>query len=186
METLRTYQIREAVDGHMEPALTDIGRDRAVNVTEEYVGPSALWIANLLPHRVRFHDGWFWTTAVCHSRRDDGLAFRQRPDGNGIDARCHTGDCSPEVAADALGGHVGWPIRGSYEPLAEPVDRLWLIRHWPRWRIEFYAVAALAFAAPLLLGHGMWAGYLAFLAFTVGSWLTLRHQTRRRARRFRA
>ena len=187
MEEARIQRIgdRHTGQGGDMTELTDIAGDRAVNVTEEYVGPSALWIANLLPHRARFHDGWFWTTAVCHSRRDDGLAFRQRPDGNGIDVRCHTGDCSPEWAADALGGHVGWPIRGSYEPLAEPVDRLWWIKYWPRWRIELYAVAALAFAAPLLFGYGVWAGYLAFLAFTVGSWLTLRHQMRRRARRFR-
>ena len=185
MEALRTYQVGEGGDGHKEPILTDIGRDRAVTVTKEYVGPSALWKANLLPHRVRFHDGWFWTTAVCHSRRDDGLAFRQRPDGNGIEARCHTGDCSPELAADALGGHAGWPIRISYEPLAKPVDGLWWIRHWPMWRIESYAAAALAFAAPLLLGHGVWAGYLAFLAFAVGSWLTSRHLTPRRSLRLR-
>ena len=80
--------------------------------TNEAQGPEYT-VMGRRPHRVRFHDGWFWTTAVCHSRRDDGLAFRQRPDGNGIDVRCHTGGCSPELAADALGGHAGWPIQSA-------------------------------------------------------------------------
>ena len=169
----------------MELERADTDGAGGMAVTEEYVGPSALWIANLLPHRVGFHDGWFWTTAVCHSRRDDGLAFRQRPDGNGIDARCHTGGCSPELATDALGGHAGWPIRSAYEPLAEPVDRLWWIRHWPRWRIVWHGAAALAFATPLLLGHAPQAAILCCLAFSVGSWLTLRNHVRRTGLRFR-
>ena len=185
MEALRTHDIVEGGDEHMESALTDIHGRMGMDVKEVYVGPSALWIANLLPHRVRFHDGWFWTTAVCHSRRDDGLAFRQRPDGNGIDVRCHTRGCSPELAADALGGHAGWPIRSAYEPLAEPVDRLWWLRKWPRWRIELYGMAVLSFSVPLLLGHGPEAAALSYICFSVGAWLTVRHLTRRRAWRFR-
>ena len=184
MEALRTHDIGEGGESHMESTMTDIDERTGMDVKEVYVGPSALWIAKRLLHRVRFHDGWFWTTAVCHSRRDEGLAFRQRPDGNGIEVRCHTGGCSPELAADALGGHAGWPIRSAYEPLAEPVDRLWWIRHWPRWRLEWYAVAALAFAVPLLLGHGLEAAYLACLCFSAGSWLTSRHMMRHRKRRF--
>ena len=58
--------------------------------TERYTGPSAGRIADLLPHRVSFEKGWFWTAAVCHGAQSDGLAFRQRPDGNGIEVRCHT------------------------------------------------------------------------------------------------
>ena len=55
-------------------------------MAEQYTGPSAMRIANLLGHRVSFERGWFWTTtAVCHGGKSDGLAFRQRPDGNGID-----------------------------------------------------------------------------------------------------
>ena len=74
-------------------------------MTEQYVGPSALRIANLLPHRVSFERGWFWTTtAVCHGGKSDGLAFRQRPDGNGIDVRCHTGGCSKGVVITELEG----------------------------------------------------------------------------------
>ena len=45
-------------------------------MAEQYVGPSAMRIANLLPHRVSFERGWFWTTtAICHGGKSDGLAF---------------------------------------------------------------------------------------------------------------
>ena len=72
-------------------------------MAEQYIGPSALRIASLLPHRVSFERGWFWTsTAVCHGGKSDGLAFRQRPDGNGIDVRCHTGGCSAGVVITEL------------------------------------------------------------------------------------
>ena len=50
-----------------------------------------------------FERGWFWTTtAVCHGGKSDGLAFRQRPDGNGIEIRCHTGGCSAGVVITEL------------------------------------------------------------------------------------
>ena len=186
MEALRTHDIGEGGDEHMESAMTDIDNEKTgMDLTERYVGPNAWWIANLLSHRVRFQDGWFWTTASCHSLRDDGLAFRQRPDGNGIDVRCHTGGCSPEMATDALSWQIGWPIRNSYEPLEEPVDGFWWIRHWPRWRFELYGAAALAFSVPLLLGHDVEAAVISYLCFSVGAGLTLWHQTRRRSWRFR-
>ena len=51
-------------------------------MTEQYAGPSAAQIANLIPHRVSFERGWFrTTTAICHGGESDDLAFRQRPDG---------------------------------------------------------------------------------------------------------
>ena len=72
-------------------------------MAEQYVGPSAIRIANLLPHRVSFERGWFWTTtAICHGGKSDGLAFRQRPDGNGIEVKCHTGGCSAGVVITEL------------------------------------------------------------------------------------
>ena len=75
---------------------------------ERYTGPSALRIANLLPHRVSFERGWFWTTAaVCHGGKSDGLAFRQRPDGNGIEIKCHTGGCSAGVVITELEALIG-------------------------------------------------------------------------------
>ena len=184
MEALRTHDIEEGGDEHMESTLTDINEKTGLDVKDIYVGPSALWVAKRLPHRVRFHDGWFWTTATCHSRQDDGLAFRQRPDGEGIDARCHTGDCSPELAADALSAQAGWPLRWAYEPLDGKIDRLWWIRYWPRWRLESYATVALAFAVPLLLGHDWESAILACLALSVGSLLTGRHMMRHRRKRF--
>ena len=69
---------------------------RTQDMTEQYVGPSALRIANLIPHRVSFERGWFWTsTAICHGGKSDGLAFRQRPDGNGIDTGATPGAARP-------------------------------------------------------------------------------------------
>ena len=74
-------------------------------MAERYAGPSAKRIADLLSHRVSFARGWFWTTtAICHGGRSDGLAFRQRPDGEGIDTRCHTGGCSAGVVITELEG----------------------------------------------------------------------------------
>ena len=93
---------------------------------QQYTGPSAGRIANLIPQRVSFERGWFWTTtAICHGGASDGLAFRQRPDGNGIDVRCHTGGCTRAHAVTALEGVIGLPIWTAYEPVGEaPAVRL--------------------------------------------------------------
>ena len=64
------------------------------------------------PRRVRFDGGWFWTTAFCHGDEADELAFRQRPDGEGIDARCHAGEVlSPVGGGRVLGHRWGGPSR---------------------------------------------------------------------------
>ena len=100
-------------------------------MTERYTGPSALRIANLLPHRVSFERGWFWTTtAVCHGGKSDGLAFRQRPDGNGIDVRCHTGGCSAGVVITELEALVGLPIWTAYEPVVDALVKAPEKRPW--------------------------------------------------------
>ena len=121
--------------------------------TQQYTGPSAGQIANLIPQRVSFERGWFWTTtAVCHGGASDGLAFRQRPDGNGIDVRCHTGGCTRAHAVTAIEGVIGLPIWTAYEPVAEAVAPR------PRGRGRRFAVlagVAALLAAPLLLGHGL-------------------------------
>ena len=123
-------------------------------MTEQYVGPSAARIADLLPHRVSFERGWFWTTTtVCHGGKSDGLAFRQRPDGNGIDVRCHTGGCSPGVVITELEALIGLPIWTAYEPVSEaavkaPEKRPW----WKRKRVVVAAVVTLVIAAPLITG----------------------------------
>ena len=85
----------------MNAAQTDAMEMRAT--AQQYTGPSAGRIANLILQRVSFERGWFWTTtAICHGGASDGLAFRQRPDGNGIDVRCHTGGCTRAHAVTAL------------------------------------------------------------------------------------
>ena len=154
MEALRTHHIGEGGDMHMESALTDIDGKIGRDVKEVYVGPSALWIAKLIPRRVSFSQGWFWTTTeICHEGRSDGLAFRQRPDGNGIDVRCHTRGCSRDVAMAGLETATGLSIQNAYAPTGRPVDRLWWLKHWPWERLAWWGTAALAFAAPLLVGH---------------------------------
>ena len=113
---------------------------------ERYTGPSAGRIADLLPHRVSFDRGWFWTTAVCHGGKSDGLAFRQQPDGNGIEVRCHTGGCGKGVVITELEALIGLPIWTAYEPVRTPEKRPW----WRQRRFVVPAVVALIVAAPLL------------------------------------
>ena len=117
-------------------------------MTERYTGPSALRIANLVPHRVTFDRGWFWTKAVCHGGESDGLAFRQRPDGNGIDVRCHTSGCGNGVIVTELEELIGLPIWTAYEPVADkpPEKTPW----WKRKKVVVAGVIALVVAAPLL------------------------------------
>ena len=122
---------------------------------QQYTGPSAGRIARLIPHAVAFERGWFQTTAaVCHEGDEpDGLAFRQRADGNGIDVRCHSGSCTRGQVVTALEGLIGLPIWTAYEPIPEtaaPAPRRW----WPGRRGALVTGAALLLAAPLLLGHG--------------------------------
>ena len=123
----------------MESALTDIDGKMGRDVKEVYVGPSALWIAKLIPRRVSFSQGWFRTTTeICHEGRSDGLAFRQRPDGNGIDVRCHTRGCSRDVAMAGLETATGLSIQNAYAPTGRPVDRLWWLKHWPWERLAWW------------------------------------------------
>ena len=120
--------------------------------TERYVGPSARTIADLLPHRVSFERGWFWTsTAVCHGGKSDGLAFRQRPDGNGIDVRCHTRGCGDGVVITELEVLIELPIWTAFEPV--PVAPAVVSKKqawWKRKKVWVPAVVALLVGAPLL------------------------------------
>ena len=133
---------------------TDGNGEGGAHMTERYTGPSAKRIADLLPHRVSFERGWFWTTtATCHGGRSDGLAFRQRPDGNGIDVRCHTGGCSAGVVITELEALIGLPIWTAYKPVRDaaakaPEKRPW----WKRKRVWVPTVVALVIAAPLIIG----------------------------------
>ena len=123
---------------------------------QRYTGPSAGRIANLIPREVNFERGWFRTSAVCHEGDEpDGLAFRQRPDGNGIDVRCHTGGCTRGQVVTAIEGLIGLPIWTAYESLAETPPDAPRRRWWRRRRVALIAGAALLLAAPLALGHGL-------------------------------
>ena len=123
---------------------------------QQYTGPSAGRIASRIPQGVSFERGWFrTTTAICHGGGEpDGLAFRQRPDGNGIDVRCQTGGCTHGHLVTALEGVVGLPIWTAYEPVTGTEVRA-PRRRWPARRLALVAGGALLLAAPLLLGHGL-------------------------------
>ena len=155
-------------------------------MTEQYVGPSALRIANLVPHRVSFERGWFWTTtAICHGGRSDGLAFRQRPDGNGIDVRCHTGGCSAGVVVSGLEALTGLPIWTAYAQVTDnavkaPETRPW----WKRKRVVVAAVVALVVATPLITGDAE-VFVLNLVGLGIGALLLRRFMPRRPAGRFR-
>ena len=151
-------------------------------MAERYTGPSARRIADLLPHRVSFEQGWFWTKTICHGGRSDGLAFRQRPDGNGIDVRCHTGGCSNGVVITHLETAIGLPIWTAYEPVSDaaakpPEKRPW----WKRKRVVVAGVVALVVAAPLITGDGELV-FLNLVGLGIGA-LLLRRFMRRTVRR---
>ncbi len=124
--------------------------------TQRYTGPSAGRIASLIAQPVSFERGWFrTTTAACHGGDDpNGLAFRQRPDGNAIDVRCHTGGCTRAHVVTSIEGLIGLPIWTAYEPVPEPTARS-PRKRWPGRKLALVAGAALLLAAPLLLGHGV-------------------------------
>ena len=135
------------------------GQDDAMEMramAQRYTGPSAGEIAQRIPHPVAFELGWFrTTTAICHGGEEpDGLAFRQRPDGNGIDVRCHTGGCTRAHAVTAIEGVIGLPIWAAYAPAAETAAGA-PRRRCPGRRLALVAGGALLLAAPLLLGHGV-------------------------------
>ena len=186
MEEVRTNRIGETDmgqggDGYMESVLTSIEEeDELDDVTDQYVGPSALTIANLLTRTslltriVRYRQDWFWTTtAFCHGGDSQGLAFRHRPDGNGIDVKCHTRGCSRDEAIAGLEAATGATIASAYVPAPKRVDRLEWLSRWPLQKIALYGTAALVFAAPLLLGLGFQSAYLSYLGYCVGAGLTI-------------
>ena len=156
------------------------------SMKERYTGPSAARIADLLPQRVSFERGWFWTsTAVCHDGKSDGLAFRQRPDGNGIDVRCHTRGCGRGVIVTELEALIGLPIWTAFEPVRDAAieaeaKKPW----WKRKRVVVAGVVALVVAAPLLtLDLELFS--LNLVGLGIGWLLLRRFMPRRTVRRFR-
>ncbi len=134
------------------------GQDDAMELramAQQYTGPSAGIIAQRIPHPVAFERGWLRTsTALCHGGEEpDGLAFRQRPDGNGIDVRCHSGGCTRAHAVTAIEGVIGLPIWTAYE-LAPEAAELRSRRRLPLRKVVVGGGFAALLAAPLALGHG--------------------------------
>ena len=155
-------------------------------MAERYTGPSARRIADLLPHRVSFERGWFWTsTAVCHGGQSDGLAFRQRPDGDGIEIKCHTGGCSKGVVITEIEALIGLPIWTAYEPVSEAPARAPEKRPWWKRKPVVGGVVALLVAAPLLTLDGELV-FLNLVGLGIG-WLLIRRFIPRHhpVRRFR-
>ena len=174
METSKL--VKQGMDESRTQATGEVGEA----ITEQYMGPSAARIANLIPHKVSFEQGWFrTTTAICHGGTSDGLAFRQRPDGNGIDARCHTGSCPYVTVITHLEALIGLPIWTAYEPVSEAADRAPEKRRWPKWKL------ALVVAAPLLLGLGAEAAFLNLVGLGIGALLLMRFVAGRSRRRSR-
>ena len=162
----------------------DESRTRAT--TEQYVGPSAARIADLLPHRVSFDRGWFWTsTAVCHGGHSDGLAFRQRPDGQGIDVRCHTRGCSRGVVITQLEAVIGLPIWTAFEPVGDAAAKApEKVAWWKRKKVVVAGVVALVVAAPLLT-LDLELFFLNLFGLGIGWLLLRRFLVRPTVRRFR-
>ena len=144
-------------------------------MTDRYIGPSAARIADLIPHRVSFDRGWFWTTtAICHGGRSDGLAFRQRPDGEGIDVRCHTRGCSRGLVITHLEAVVGLPIWNAYEPVNNAGRKAPWRSWWTPKRIAVAGLIALVATPPLLLGHGVETAILNLIALGLAGLLVWR------------
>ena len=138
--------------------------------TQRYTGPGAARIAELIPHEVRFERGWFRTsTAICHEGEDpDGLAFRQRPDGNGIDVRCHTGGCTRAHIITTIEGLIGAPIWTAYEPVVGSPAAPAPARRWTKQRLLFWGGWPLMLAVPFLLGFGVEAALLNAFGYSLG------------------
>ena len=139
-------------------------------VAQRYTGPGARDIAQRIPHPVSFERGWFrTTTAMCHGGDEpDGLAFRQRPDGNGIDVRCQTGDCTRAHAVTAIEGVIGLPIWTAYAPAGAAPATAAPAHFVTTERLLFWCGGALALAVPLLLGHGYDAALLNVIGYSLG------------------
>ena len=165
--------------------MRDTNETNETNATRtrgRYVGPSAARIADLLPQRVRFEQGWFWTAAACHTSEQDRLQFRQRPDGEGIDVRCQRADnedrCSRERAIRQLETLTGESIWSAYAAWGdsspqqvtagqEATGRL-------NWRLVLLPVLLLLLAVPVALGYDLQVVALNAFGFGWAGWFVRR------------
>ncbi len=143
-----------------------------------YVGPSAARIADLLPQRVRFERGWFWTAAICHGDQSDRLTFRHRPDGEGIDVRCQRTDsedrCSRERAIrqlETLTGESIWSAYGAHGDSHQRATAGQAAASRPNWRLLLLPVLLLLLAAPVALGYDLQVVALNAFGFGWAGWL---------------
>ena len=154
-----------------------------------YTGPSAARIAELIApqQRVRFERGWFWTAAVCHESEQDTLAFRQRPDGDGIDVRCKSAGCRREHAIKRLETLTGEPIWSAYGAETQTANKPNAAAKSETdggagrdWRTLLLPFVVLLLAAPLALGLDVQV--VALNAFGIGwaGWLLRRLVLNRR------
>ncbi|MDE2744724.1 MAG: hypothetical protein OXI41_01890 [Chloroflexota bacterium] len=148
-----------------------------------YTGPTAARIAELIApeRRVRFERGWFWTAAVCHDSEQDLAAFRQRPDGDGIDVRCKSAGCSRERIIRSLELLTGESIWSAYttEPHSSTPTQAAADQSdatdgtgGHSWRLALAPFIVLLLAAPFVFGYDLqvvalnavglaWVGWLA-------------------------
>ncbi len=164
-----------------------------------YVGPSAARIAELIAaqQRVRFERGWFWTAAFCHGteQEQDLMAFRQRPDGDGIDVRCHRAaaqgmqsvNCSRERiirSLEWLGGESIWsayaakagtsaPASASEQTAANETGRSARpgSAGGSTWRLALLPFIGLLLAAPFILGFELEVAALSAVGYGWVGWL---------------
>ncbi len=153
-----------------------------------YTGPKAARIADLIAarQRVRFERGWFWTAAVCHESEQDIVAFRQRPDGDGIDVRCKSAGCRREQIIkrlETLAGEAIWsaygvdPDRTDPPQPAKPETGATAKRDLRSLLVPF---VLLLLAAPLVMGFDVQVVALNVLGLGWAGWLVRRVLLNRR------
>ena len=157
----------------------------------QYTGPFAARIAELIAptQRVRFERGWFWTAAVCHESEQDTLAFRQRPDGDGIDVRCKSAGCRRERIINRLETLSGEPIWSAYgagrdrpdtaNKPAAPTSASEQGRE-RNWNATLLPFALLLLAAPIAMGFDVQVIALNVLGLGWVGWLVRRVVLHRR------
>lgn len=165
-----------------------VNKSTRTHARSRYTGPSAARIADLIApqQRVRFERGWFWTAAVCHDSEQDTMAFRQRPDGDGIDVRCKSAGCRREQVIKRLETLTGEPIWSAYgvgpdrSDAPQPDNPETGATPKRDWRALLLPFALLLLAAPLALGLDLQV--VALNAFGLGwaGWLVRRIALNRR------
>ena len=162
--------------------------NESTRTRRRYTGPSAARIADLIaPHqRVRFERGWFWTAAVCHESEQDTLAFRQRPDGDGIDVRCKSAGCRREQVIKRLETLAGEPIWSAYGVTTDTSNRSETATEPPatassskegrerNWSVMLLPFVLLLLAAPLAMGFDLQVVALNAFGFGWAGWLVRR------------